>query len=88
MSDHRYFYNIAYKCTSEKFNRSEIVYARDTNEAAEIFAKDLYRFYDEKFTTIDVVVKEACNHYAKTYRYEVKVVLEPSFIATKTGEMD
>jgi hypothetical protein len=88
MSDHRYFYNVAYKCTSEKFNRSDIVYARDTNEAAEIFAKDLYRFYDEKFSTIDVVVREASNHYAKTYRYEVKVDLQPSFSAIKTGEMD
>jgi len=85
MSDHRYFYNVAFRCTSEKFNCSDIVYARDTNEAAELFAKGLY---DNKFTTIDVVVKEACNHYAKTYRYEVKVYLQPSFSAIKTGEMD
>jgi len=85
MSDHRYFYNVAYKCTSEKFNRSDIVYARDTNEAAKLFAKGLY---DHKFTTIDVVVREASNHYAKTYRYEVKVDLQPSFSAIKTGEMD
>jgi hypothetical protein len=73
-------YDIKHSDTNQK-----TIYANNAREAAERYANVLYTFFNEQFSTIEVHVKEANNHYADTYFYEVKVVVEPQFYATKTG---
>jgi len=73
-------YNIQHSDTNQK-----IIYANNAREAAERYANVLYTFFNERFSTIEVHVKEANNHYTDTMTYEVKVVVEPQFYATKTG---
>ena len=59
---------------------SEFLTARSAREAAEIFA--------EKFRTMNVSVKEANNHYAKTFCYLVDVDLKPVFKAKLIEEKE
>jgi hypothetical protein len=85
MSHHQYFYHTPFKCYSKTFEHSNIVYARNANEAAEKFVQNLYSVISEKFCEADVNVKQANDDYAELQSYKVRVDMEPSFRATKTG---
>lgn len=73
--------SISYKCSTSKFGSEQIVYANNARDAAEKFAGIIYHFYDEKFSVLNVNVKEANNHYAETLYYIVDVKIEPVFNA-------
>ena len=80
-----YYHNTPYTCHTTKFNHTDTIYARDAREAAECFAQALHNIYNEKFTTVDVTVKETNNDYSETLTFDVRVVVEPKFYATVTG---
>lgn len=74
-----------YQCYSSKFSHKETVYAYNAREAAEKFTSIIYNFYNEKFSSVDVEVKEANNHYAETMNYHVQVDIQPVFNAHKVN---
>lgn len=86
MSHHQYFYHTPFKCYSKTFEHSNIVYARNAKEAAELFAQELVALTSESFYETNVNVKQVNNDYADLHSYKVTVVMKPTFHATKTSE--
>lgn len=82
----RVYENKGWKCWSPSHNIDEIdgkyIHANSARQAAEFYAEVLYPFFNEKFQTIEVCVKETNNHYGKVYTYNVEVVVKPVFEAT------
>ena len=74
-------------CPDHKINEQEAktIYSYFERDAAEQYAEYLFSFFDEKFSSVEVCVKEANNHYAETKIYNVRVVVKPTFNANKVG---
>jgi len=71
-----------YKISLEE---AKTMHAFSEREVSEQYAEYLYTFFSARFSSIEVHVKEANNHYAETNVYHVNVLVKPTFNAYKTG---
>jgi len=74
-------------CPDYKINEDEAktMFASSERDASEQYAEYLYTFFSARFSSIEVCVKEANNHYAETNVYHVNVLVKPTFNGYKTG---
>ena len=82
-------FGTAYHCWCPDYKISEdeakTLHANSERDAAEQYAEYLYIFFSARFSSIEVHLKEANNHYAHSQIYHVNVVVKPTFNAYKTG---
>lgn len=83
-------YKPAWKCWAPTQNISKedgkVVYADTPSKAAELYAEILYSFFDARFSSLEVYVIEANNHYAKPTFYRVDIEVKPQFYSSRIYE--
>lgn len=73
------------KNLEQNYNGS-LISSQRADDAAEDYADLLFKRYDGKIKNFKICVREANNHYAKTYTYDVKTEIKPTFYVTLSFE--